>query len=83
MQAWPRLQQCLSPSAMISPVWCVAKSSNLDADVNLELSEDSRHRGLKGTPLSPQVFFLAVCLSSLVVSLRAAWCHSIHVCKHA
>ncbi|KAL0054362.1 hypothetical protein WJX82_007679 [Trebouxia sp. C0006] len=34
-----------------------AKSSNLDADVNLELSEDSRHRGLKGTPLSPQVLY--------------------------
>ncbi|KAL0035025.1 hypothetical protein WJX79_007211 [Trebouxia sp. C0005] len=34
-----------------------AKSSNLDADVKLELSENSRHRGLKGTPLSPQVLY--------------------------
>ena len=53
-----RSQQC-SPLAMISPVLSAAKSSNLDADVNVELSEDSRHRGLKGTPLSPQVLILA------------------------
>jgi hypothetical protein len=62
MQAWHRLQQCLSPLPMISPVLCVAKSNNLDADVNLELSEDSRHRGLKGTPLSPKVLLLATSL---------------------
>ena len=47
---------------MISHVLCVAKSSNLDADVNLEVSEDSRHRGLKGTPLSPQVFYTGTSL---------------------
>ncbi len=57
-----RSQQCLSPVAMISPVLSAAKSSNLDADVNVELSEDSRHRGLKGTPLSPQVLILAASL---------------------
>ena len=51
-------------------VWRAAKSDNLDADLNLEPSDDSRHRGLKGSPLAPQVSHQ----TSLHSILTYYWC---------